>query len=226
MSTELHTTKEQEHGTTKSYVIGFILSLIFTIIPYHLVVNKVISGDALLATILGIAVLQMAIQLLFFLHLGRGPKPLYNVVFFFATAGIIILTVGASIFIMNNLYRNMLPEEVTKKLAQEEGISQIGGEETGACNELRNNHIVTILEGVINPVRTQAELCDTLTIINKDGFKRQITFGSHPAHGSYGGEYELFVGSDPETITLNETGDFIFHDHLDPDVVGYFSVEL
>ena len=80
-------TPKSEHGTTRSYVIGFVLSLIFTVIPYYLVTNKTIAGSALLATILGIAVLQMFIQIFFFLHLGRGPKPFYNVVFFFATAG-------------------------------------------------------------------------------------------------------------------------------------------
>ena len=68
-----------ERGTITSYVIGFLLSLVFTAIPYYLVVNKTVEGNTLLATILGFAVLQMAVQIFFFLHLGRGPKPLYNV---------------------------------------------------------------------------------------------------------------------------------------------------
>jgi cytochrome o ubiquinol oxidase operon protein cyoD len=220
-----HASSQHEHGTTSSYVIGFVLSLIFTFIPYHLVVNKVISGTALLVAILGIALLQMLIQIFFFLHLGRGPKPLYNVVFFFATAGIIVIVIGASLMIMNNLYHNMTPTEVITRIAQEEGISQVGGEETGACQELKESHIVTIKDGKSNPVQTRAQLCDTLTFVNEDKDERKIVFGSHPDYESYGGIFEVFVSSSrPETITLNQLGEFIFHDHNNPDLYGFFAV--
>lgn len=218
--------KHKEHGTTSSYIIGFILSLIFTIIPYHLVVNKVLHGNVLLAVILGIGVLQMAIQLLFFLHLGRGPKPLYNVVFFFATAGVIVITIGASLLIMNNLYRNMSPEETILRLAQEENITQIDGRDTGACKELRAGHIVTISNGQASPAQIQAKRCDILTFINYDEQNREMAFGAHPNHDGYGGMFEVKLDGDhPETITLNQAGEFMFHDHLDPTVYGYFSVE-
>lgn len=218
--------KKGEHGTTQSYIIGFILSLVFTFIPYFMVVNKTVTGNALLATILGIAVIQMFIQIFFFLHLGRGPKPFYNVVFFFATAGIIIIVVGASLFIMDNLYRNMSPAEVTKRLAQEENISQVGGMETGACQEPKESHIVTIKNSKVSPLYTDAKRCDTLTFVNEDNREREMTFGSHPNHDGYGGIYEVLVSNRrPETITLNQSGDFVFHDHMDPGVTGSFTVE-
>ncbi len=218
-------TADSQHGTMMPYIIGFILSLIFTIIPYHLVVNKVISGNALLATILGIAVWQMIIQLVFFLHLGRGPKPLYNVVFMFATGATIIVVIGASLFIMANLYRTMTPEEFIRRQAQEENIAQIGGRETGACNELRNNHIITISGGVTDPSAINAKRCDTLTFINEDDFDHEIGFGVHPDDVSYGGLFEIVLDDGrPETITLNEVGDFVFHDHYDPNITGSFTV--
>jgi len=217
---------KSEHGTNNYYVIGYLLSLVFTIIPYFLVVNNYLSGDMLLVMILGIAVLQMLVQIFFFLHLGRGPKPFYNVVFFFATVGIIIIAIGGSLIIMSNLYSNMSPEDVTKKLAQDEGISQIGGQKTGACQELKENHVVTISSGKVSPIDTEAHLCDTLTFINMDDARREMTFGTHPNHESYGGEDKVIVRKGhPETITLNELRDFVFHDHLDPTVNGQFLVE-
>lgn len=221
-----HKHKNSEHGTTTSYVVGFILSLIFTIIPYHLVVNKVLAGNALLVTILGIAVLQMFIQIFFFLHLGRGPKPFYNVVFFFATAGIIVLVVGASLFIMNNLYHNMSPQQVVVKQAQEEGISQIGGEKTGACQGNKDNHIVVIKDGKASPANTQANRCDTLTFLNKDKGERHMVFGPHPNYDKYGGEEMIVLDNrhPAETITLNEAGGFMFHDHQDPTLTGRLTV--
>lgn len=217
---------DNEHGKVSSYVIGFILSLIFTFIPYYLVVNKVFTGTALTLIILAIAVLQMAIQLLFFLHLGRGPKPLYNIIFFFATAGVIVLTIGASLFIMANLYRNMSPEEVTRRLAQEEGISEIGGKSTGACSEQGRSHIVTIVEGNPSPNNILTKRCDTLTFVNQDGSDYEFGFGMPDNPGSYGGLYEIPIRTDRnETITLNEAGSFLYFDLKDPTVDGSFSVQ-
>jgi cytochrome o ubiquinol oxidase subunit IV len=213
------------HGTTASYVVGFLLSLVFTAVPYYMVVSKTLTGTALLAAILGFAVVQMLIQIFFFLHLGRGPKPLYNVVFFVFTVGTILVVVGGSIFIMNNLQYNMTPAEVVKKLAQDEAIYQIGGEKTGACQGTHENHQVTIRDGRVTPVHVEAQLCDTLTFLNQDEEVREIAFGLHPQHSGYSGEDELLVRKGRgKTITLNQVGTYRFHDHLEPDIAGSFRV--
>lgn len=225
--TQLTTTtnSDNEKGTTLSYIIGFALSLVFTIIPYYLVVNNSATDSVLLATILGFAVLQMFIQIFFFLHLGRGPKPLYNVVFFFATVAAIFVIVAGSIFIMNNLYQNMSPADVTKKLAEKEGIYQVSGEKTGACQGLYENHKIVIKDGIISPAHTEARLCDTLTFINEDDSVREMAFGVHPGHDIYGGETEVVVRKGrTKTITLNQTGQYSFHDHLEPATAGDFAV--
>lgn len=217
---------QNTHRTTLSYIVGFILSLAFTAVPYYLVVNSNIAGNALLLAILGSAFLQMCVQIFFFLHLGRGPKPLYNVVFFVATVGIIVVAVGGSLLIMSNLYSNMSPAAVTKRLAQDEGIAQIGGQKTGACQGVKDNHKVVISGGKISPTYTKAHRCDTLTFVNEDNQKRLIAFGVHPGHEAYGGQEEELVRKGyPKTITLNETGNYTFHDHLSPAVSGSFSVE-
>lgn len=222
-----HITKTpKEHRTTTSYVVGFILSLIFTAIPYYMVVHKTVTGNSLLMTILGFAFLQMLVQIFFFLHLGRGPKPLYNVAFFVSTVGIILVVVLGSIFIIDHLHYNMAPADVTKKLAQDEGIAQVGGEKTGACSDIEQNHKVIIKDGKVTPSHTQAKLCDTLTFINEDSKVREIAFGTHPHHEVYGGEIEEVTRKGyPKTITLNQAGTYEYHDHLDPLTHGFFSVE-
>jgi cytochrome o ubiquinol oxidase operon protein cyoD len=214
-----------EHGTTVSYVIGFLLSLVFTAIPYYLVVNKTVTGNSLLATILGFAVLQMAVQIFFFLHLGRGPKPLYNVAFFISTVGIILVVVVGSIFIMDHLSYNMeTPKATTTKLAQDEGISQVGGEKTGACAYIGANHQVIILKGQAAPLRTEARLCDSLTFINQDDIVHSIMFGSSTYQETYGGETGVIVRrGHPKTITLNQLGSHLFHEQQ-PGTAGYFVV--
>lgn len=225
-TTTHHTTSSRnEHRTTQSYIIGFLLSLVFTVIPYSLVVQKLLTGTTLLIAILVIAVLQMLVQIFFFLHLGRGPKPLYNIAFFAFTASTIIVVVGGSIFIMNNLYAHMAGPEITKRLAQDEAIAQIGGEKTGACQELHTNHKVSIINGAVSPQHLEAKLCDTLTFINYDDSTREIGFGSHPNHTGYAGQDDLLLYKGRgTTLTLNEAGSFFFHDHLHPTVTGDFTV--
>lgn len=217
---------KNEHGSTTSYIIGFALSLVLTIIPYYMVTRQVTSGTTLLLIILGIAIVQMFIQIFFFLHLGRGPKPLYNVVFFAGTAGLIVLVIGASLLIMNNLYRTMSPDEVTMRLAQDENIAEVGGQQTGACQGNNANHIVTISSTTVSPVHTTAKRCDTITFKSEDGASYMLMFGLYDTPSSYGGLDEVSVRrSRSEIITLNEAGEFSFYDHMDPTLIGHFSVE-
>lgn len=219
-------TASDEHKTTASYVVGFILSLVFTFIPYYLVVNHVVSGMTLLLTILGFAVIQMIIQIVFFLHLGRGPKPFYNVVFFIATVGIILVVVGGSIIIINNLHHNMSPSDQTKRLINSEGIYQISGEKTGACQGHGINHTVTIRDGQFVPARTLANTCDTLNFINADKVTREIAFGpTHERHQPYAGLTKVTIRKGMgKTITLSEPGTYQFHDHLGRKSIGTFTV--
>ncbi len=217
-----------EHGTMQAYIIGFILSLIFTFIPYHMVVNHVIAGTALLVTILGFGVLQMLVQVLFFLHLGRGPGPTWQQVFFGVTIFSILVVVGGSIVITTNLHRNMAPSaaEQTKKLVNDEAIYQVGGQETGACEGQHANHQIKLSqEGVVTPEVTVAERCDTLTFMNEDIDTKQIAFGAHPNDTTYAGEAEYTIRKGQnKTITLSETGSYEFHDHLQPETKGTFTV--
>jgi cytochrome o ubiquinol oxidase subunit IV len=217
---------KEEHGSAKPYVIGFLLSLLFTAIPYYLVVNQIMSGMVLLAIILGIAFLQMLVQIVFFLHLGRGPSAIYNIVFFVFTAGLILVVVVGSMWIMHHLNYNMAPSEMSKKLIEKEGIHQIGGEKTGACRGVGTNHKVVLKEGKAAPLHVMADHCDTLTFINEDAQVRQIAFGDHPRHESYAGHADLGVRKGRNiTITLSEPGTYHYHDHLDPELVGFFTVE-
>jgi cytochrome o ubiquinol oxidase subunit IV len=223
------TTQSSEHGTTISYVVGFILSLVFTFIPYYLVVEHVLSGAVLLATILGFAVLQMLVQIVFFLHLGREKGPRWQLIFFVSTVGIILVVVGGSLWIMTHLHYNMspvTPADASKKLVEGEGIAQIGGEKTGACHGRQANHKIIIKNGQVSPLHTQARVCDSLTFINEDDQAREMTFGTHPNHGVYGGESELTVRKGrAKSITLTEPGIYMFHDHLHAETAGYFTVD-
>jgi len=91
------------------YIIGFVLSLLFTFGAYILVSQHVkghhayLSHEFLIGAILTFAMLQLIVQLVFFLHIGREDKPRWNAwVLAFAVLVVTILVVG-SIWIMKNL---------------------------------------------------------------------------------------------------------------------------
>ncbi len=215
----------KEHGTIKSYVIGFIASLIFTFIPYYLVTHHLHGGTRLLLAILALAVVQLVIQVEYFLRLGRGPKPHWEVYFFISTISIILVVVGGSLVIVNNLHSNMSLSDQQKKLVNDEAIYQVNGKLTGACQATHANYRVVFANSTVSPRHIAANKCDTLTFINEDSVSRDVTFGTHPAHQSYAGISDIQLGSGKsKTITLSDSGGFNFHDHLQPAIAGSFLV--
>ncbi|MBK0006322.1 MULTISPECIES: cytochrome o ubiquinol oxidase subunit IV [Priestia] len=90
----------ENHGSLKAYTIGFIFSIILTVIPLLLVLNHVLAKNILLAGILGMAVLQFFVQLFFFMHIKDGEKPRYNVMALILGIVFVITIVAGSIWIM------------------------------------------------------------------------------------------------------------------------------
>lgn len=94
-------------GTFKSYFCGFILSILLTLVAYFFVVHRVLSGWGLIHTVVGVGIAQALIQLLYFLHLGKEPKPRWNLLVFIFMVAIVIILVGGSLWIMYHLNYNM-----------------------------------------------------------------------------------------------------------------------
>lgn len=108
--------KQQEHtaghGSYVSYTIGFILSVVLTLSAYFLVVDQILTGTTLALAIVGLAVAQLFVQLVFFLHLGSEKGPRWNqMIFWFALLVVLIVVIG-SMWIMANLDYNMMPQEM------------------------------------------------------------------------------------------------------------------
>lgn len=99
----------QETGTFKSYLTGFLLSILLTLVAYFIVVEHVFSSRILIYTIIGLGIVQMLIQLLFFLHLGQEPKPYWNCQLFLFMITILLIIVIGSLWIMENLRYNVIP---------------------------------------------------------------------------------------------------------------------
>ena len=75
---------EPPSGSLAGYVAGFILSLVLTVVAYWLVLQHKNSGQPMFAhrflvvTVVVLAITQLFVQLVFFLHLDRESKPRWN----------------------------------------------------------------------------------------------------------------------------------------------------
>lgn len=99
-------------STIHTYITGFLLSLILTLVAYafvqaHQGQHVALSNHLVIFTIVGLAVAQLAVQLYFFLHLGRDGNARWNMSVFVFALGIIGIIVGGSIWIMTSLDYNM-----------------------------------------------------------------------------------------------------------------------
>lgn len=95
------------------YVIGFLGSLAITIVAYVLVTQQLMAGFGLLIAIMGLAFLQLVLQLVCFLHLGEERGPRWNLAAFLFMGLVLLIVVGGSLWIMHHLNYNMMTPQQT-----------------------------------------------------------------------------------------------------------------
>jgi len=100
----------ESHASVKSYMIGFVLSVLLTAVPFGLVMDKGHYGfgvETVLAAILVLAVVQVFVHVVYFLHMDRSAEQRWNVVAFAFTTMILLIVVSGSVWIMHNATTNM-----------------------------------------------------------------------------------------------------------------------
>jgi cytochrome o ubiquinol oxidase operon protein cyoD len=100
----------ESHASVKSYMIGFVLSVILTALPFGLVMDQGHYGftaETVLAAILVFAVVQVFVHVVYFLHMDRSAEQRWNVLAFAFTVMILAIVVAGSIWIMHSARINM-----------------------------------------------------------------------------------------------------------------------
>lgn len=107
-----------------SYIYGFVLSLALTLAAYFVATHHVLWGAPAVGVLIAFALLQFAVQIFFFLHVGSAPASRERlVVLGFATVVVLILVSG-SLWIMFTLNGRMMPSEaqMTQYMNDQQGI--------------------------------------------------------------------------------------------------------
>ena len=95
-----------EHGL-RSYLIGFVLAVALTAVPFYVVITHALPPQRALLVIAGAALLQVLVHLRFFLHLNFTTTPKENLLAIVFTAVLIFIMVGGSFWIMFDLHQRM-----------------------------------------------------------------------------------------------------------------------
>ncbi|MDH1799342.1 cytochrome o ubiquinol oxidase subunit IV [Acinetobacter johnsonii] len=103
-----HNAAGASHGNTKQYTIGFILSVILTVIPFGMVMAGGFGRGIVMAVIAITAVAQVLVQLVYFLHMNSSSEQRWNVIAFIYTVLCIAVLLVGSVWIMNYLHYNMM----------------------------------------------------------------------------------------------------------------------
>jgi cytochrome o ubiquinol oxidase subunit IV len=114
---------QKQQGSYLSYTVGFALSLGLTLLAYFTVTHHVFTSWNLVFALAALAIVQLAVQLVFFLHLGRAKSHWNTMVFAFMLLVVLIIVFG-SLWIMHGLNYRMMssPNEVNKYMNSQESL--------------------------------------------------------------------------------------------------------
>ena len=112
------TSHADAHGSMKSYLAGFGLSILLTAASFGVVMADVVPHQSRLAAIVLLCLLQLLVQLVYFLHMGSAPSRRVNTGVFACTLFLIVVLVGGSLWVMHNADVNMMPTDMSQQGAR------------------------------------------------------------------------------------------------------------
>ncbi|MBT9554107.1 MAG: cytochrome o ubiquinol oxidase subunit IV [Hydrogenophaga sp.] len=105
-----HAHEDGPHSTLSGYLIGFVLSVILTAIPFWLVMNGVISHRPTAVLVLGgFAVAQILVHMVYFLHMNGKVEGGWTLVSTIFTVVFVAIAIAGTLWVMFHMNENMMP---------------------------------------------------------------------------------------------------------------------
>jgi len=101
-----------EHDTGEGiagYLIGLGLATLLTIVSFFIASTTLVWGPSIPVALAVLAMAQMGVHLVFFLHITTGPDSLNNVMALAFGVLIVFLVIVGSLWIMSHMNHNMMP---------------------------------------------------------------------------------------------------------------------
>ena len=93
----------------QGYLIGLALAALLTVASFYVVRTQLIWGPAIPIALVVLAIAQIGVHLVFFLHITTAPDNTNNVLALAFGVLIVALIIGGSLWIMANLNHRMMP---------------------------------------------------------------------------------------------------------------------
>ena len=98
------------HGSFRSYVTGFVLSVILTAIPFWLVMADVLNDTFLTSiVVMALAAVQIVVHMIYFLHMNTKSEGGWTFLALVFTLTLVVITLVGSIWVMYHMDQNMMP---------------------------------------------------------------------------------------------------------------------
>ena len=100
-----------DHGSYSSYITGFVLAVIVTVIPFGIVMGGWIGSRPLAVGIIVIcAVAQMLVHMVYFLHMNSRAEEGWTLLSTLFTIVIVVIVLAGSLWVMFHMNQNMMPQ--------------------------------------------------------------------------------------------------------------------
>lgn len=111
-----HIGKSEIAPGIRGYFVGFALAVGLTIVSFYIAQSTLVWTPSIPIALSVLAVAQMGVHLVFFLHITTGPDNVNNVMALAFGVLIVMLLVFGSLWVMYNLNHNMLPMDQMMKM--------------------------------------------------------------------------------------------------------------
>jgi cytochrome o ubiquinol oxidase operon protein cyoD len=91
------------------YLVGLALAILLTATSFYVAGTDLVWTPSIPVALVVLAIAQMGVHLVFFLHITTGPDNTNNVMALAFGVLIVFLVIGGSLWIMSNLNHNMTP---------------------------------------------------------------------------------------------------------------------
>jgi cytochrome o ubiquinol oxidase operon protein cyoD len=95
----------------RGYLVGFGLSVLATVVAFFLSGTSLVWQPSIPAALIVLAIAQMGIHVVFFLHITTRPDSINNVMALVFGIFIVFVLIVGSVWIMTHLNHNMIPME-------------------------------------------------------------------------------------------------------------------
>jgi cytochrome o ubiquinol oxidase operon protein cyoD len=100
---------EEHEAGVGTYLIGLGLATLLTLVSFFIARTTLVWHPSIPVALCVLAIAQMGVHLVFFLHITTGPDNVNNVMALAFGVLIVLLLIGGSLWIMTHMNHNMLP---------------------------------------------------------------------------------------------------------------------